>query len=93
MKITVLDGARIKLSRTPAAVRDAIEILSKLPNGQLLTFRALCERMITRRSAPTMRNHATRPTMQMYRYVHGYNRVYFGNPKTVLAARKQFNEN
>lgn len=89
MKFTVDGGGRLQRNAAPAWVEKAIATLDSLPDGTLLTPHALAER--TDVGLDRMRHMACHPKLFTYRFKPNYNRLYFGNSKTITAAHKAIN--
>ena len=88
MKLTIDDGRELQQHAIPACVRDAIAILTKLPDGKLLTLRGLAQR--AQKSYDRLAHYSADPALAPFKFKPQSTTVYFGNPNTIKAAVAQF---
>lgn len=90
----VVNGAKASSENTPKLVLEAIAVLEKLPDGELLTTRALASRL--RRAYSTVNGFGVEPTLEKFHMrvsrgnVVPNNSVIWGNTKTIAEAREEF---
>lgn len=87
MKFVVDDGGELRNSATPKIVSRAIEELGKLKDGKLLTTRGITDRLGV--LAATLRSLGGHPALAPFKFKQA-GTAYYGNPKTIKAAREQF---
>jgi hypothetical protein len=81
-------GGDLNTSQLPRAVRAAVDVLKSVADGKLLRIRALADRVGV--SAETFDRHSSHPALLDYKFQSKGRIVYFGNTKTITAARDQF---
>ena len=87
MKLVIDDGVQLQKENPPLFVKDAIKLLSALPDGRLLTMAALADK--TGRQTDCARNHSTHPALAPYKAMRAHS-AYFGNKRTIKEALKLF---
>jgi hypothetical protein len=72
---------------TPKRVKQAIEIISKLPKGKLIRIRGLAARM--QLSDSTLLHYTCHPAIRDHKVTLRNRTVLFGAPATIRMARKE----
>jgi hypothetical protein len=89
MSFEIEGGGDLNASQLPRAVRAAVDVLKSVADGKLLRIRALADRVGV--GAETLSQHSSHPALLDYKFQSKGRIVYFGNTKTITAARDQFN--
>jgi len=72
----------------PKSVRSAIDLLQSFPDGKLLRMQTLAERVSIAKA--TFDAHSSHPALAEFKFRSKNRIVYFGNPRTIAAAKERF---
>jgi hypothetical protein len=88
MTFEVEGGEDFDPQRLPKAVKSSLEVLTKLRDGKLLRRASLANRVGI--ATASIDAHTTHPALREFKFQAQGRIVYFGNKKTIQAAREQF---